>query len=141
MEVIDKLRAISEAVVKVRDAKLKADLQDRILDLQGDCFTLQEKNAALLEENGKLKGQLQQVEDRQQLLAQLKHERNAYWKDDKPYCVACVHRERPRLIPLSTKGIGGVCPECKTQYECVFGDRRRITQTGGRLRSADAKNW
>jgi len=120
----EKIKGIGDLIVKVHDADLKADLQQRILDLQSDCFTLQEKNAGLLEENAKLRGQLQKVEDREKMLAQLKLERNAYWKDDTPYCISCVHKQH-QLIPLARRrgqSTEAYCPTCKTPFSNVYGD-------------------
>ena len=129
----DKIKGIGDLVVQVHDADLKADLQQRILDLQGDCFALQEKNNALLDENNKLKAQLQQVEDNRQLLDGLTLERDVYWKDGIPYCIACVHRDK-QLVPVAPvhvhslrlkerrPGNDAQCPVCGKKYNNVFGD-------------------
>lgn len=124
MGLSEKLKSIGELVVKIHDGELKSDLQQRILDLQGDCFTLQEKNAALLEENGKFKSNLQNIEHREQILADVTLARNVYWKDDNPYCVACAQRDG-QLIPLGRRGTHSntaICPACKADYLNVFGD-------------------
>ncbi len=124
MGISDKIKGIGELVVQVHDADLKIALQQRILDLQGDCFELQEKNASLLEENGNLKNEIHEFIGKKDLLSQLKFERNVYWKLDIPYCPACFGNNG-KLIPLSQYSpteTTGDCPSCKYEYAHVFGD-------------------
>ena len=124
MGLADKIKGISDLVVKVHDNELKIQLQEHILDLQNDCFALQEKNAALLGENSQLAARLREIGQHERAVADLDLRRNVYWKDNIPYCVACVH-DKGKLIPIACRGAfstAGYCPSCKTFYANVFGD-------------------
>ena len=123
MGIGDKIKGIGELVVQVHDADLKVELQQRILDLQSDCFTLQERNSEVLARNTELREALDAASKRADVrkCIVMMAESAYVFKDElgrRVICSACFE-SKGVTIPLTyhlAQVIDGICPSCKAKY-------------------------
>ncbi len=79
--------------VKVRDAKLQADIQAALISAQGEALSLQQRVSELLEENDALKAELRKKVDTP---AERKSINGIWWgvlpgeKESMPFCPKCA---------------------------------------------------
>lgn len=127
MGALEAIKTLGTRLVDIHDAELKSQLQQMVIEAQGEVLGLQEKVASQRDEIENLKRELQEVRDKTDLLAEVRFEHNAYWvpsdSEPKAYCVGCVH-SRAQLLPLARHGrgsAGAYCPVCNTKYREVYG--------------------
>ena len=131
MSILDSFKTAVGLAVKVRDAELKAALQDALLQAQGDALALQEQVANLRDETVELRASLDDKEESRRLEREVLYlARGVWWRRDEDsfqcYCPSCWVKSRT-LIPLS-RGyrvplrLGGRCPTCNAKFEIVYGD-------------------
>ena len=77
MSIRESIGAVSTLLIKVHDAGLKAELQAALLSAQGEALDLQERFARLLEENAKLREQLRDRTESDEIARQLYYSWNA----------------------------------------------------------------
>ena len=141
MDVIETLKSLGKAALSISNLQERAAILELVNKAQTDVFELRQQTLEMQARVAELKRQLVAQQREEQLLDGLKHERNVYWKDGIPYCVACVHKLKQR-IPLSRAGeksVNGYCPHCKMKYVNVYGDnpprsRPHVTNPGRPIR-------
>src|SRR5262249_16348897 len=94
------------------------ELYRQLLEAQQEALRLVERNAALLEENVALKGQLRERDGRDQLQAELVFRDNALWRGEdetRAYCVHCWEAEH-KLITVASSRHTHHCPHCDKRW-------------------------
>ena len=111
-------KTISDLIKGVGDRKLKIDLQQKVIELQGLVMETQNENIGLQAEVECLKAQAaaREVPDGYELRD------NAYWRDRQAFCVRCLDEERKarRLVTLDKYMGHAQCPTCDAKYREVF---------------------
>ncbi len=124
---------VIKLLVKVRDADLKAELQEALLDAQGEALDLQERVARLQEENVELRKRLGAKDEAERLEREVLYlAQGVWWRKDEQalqaYCPSCWACSQT-LIPLTrhyrgTLRYGGECPTCKAPFPQAYaGDK------------------
>lgn len=102
---MDTIKGVAELTREINDLELKR----KIIDLQSEVFTL-------IEENNRLKEEIQQVINAQQINKKLIFKDNGYYhrvdgEEIGPYCTACWDLYK-RLIRLHVGDFYQECPVC-----------------------------
>jgi len=106
MGLLDNIKAIAKTVRQIDNI----DLNQQILDLQSDALDM-------LEENGRLKVELEQANQRLNIRDKLIFSCNMYYlpgkdgKKDGPFCSSCYDASQNLIRLHSYKGFWG-CPQC-----------------------------
>ena len=129
MSVIDNFKSISNLLRKVRDADLKAELQQALLETQGALLELQERSSEQQQELGELKSEVQRLNDIGELRNNIElRDDGLYYlrasvegRHDGPYCTRCFDRDG--CLVTATKMAEGfhvighyTCNHCKANY-------------------------
>lgn len=104
-DVIAVVKNLGAAARKVHDAKLQAELMEKINEIQAQLSIEAQRT-------------------------KFEHKGNAYWKDDTPYCIGCFE-DKGKQVPLIRRGLDtprGDCPVCKAMYPDVFEANPRPAQ-------------
>lgn len=119
----DSIGAAVKLLVDVRDADLKARLQEALLAAQGEALDLQERLTGLLKDNTQLSQQLQALEELSKTAGQLFYARHAYWRKDEEicsaYCPTCWDSSR-KSVRLMRTGDHGHCHVCGNDHHYVY---------------------
>lgn len=129
MSIIDNFKSISNLLRKVRDAELKAELQQALLETQGALLELQEQNSKQQQELGELKSEIERLDDIGELRnnIELRDDGLYYFREsvegrhDGPYCTRCFDRDgclvTATKLAATFHAIGSyVCNDCKGHY-------------------------
>lgn len=128
MSMRESISNVANLLVKVHDADLKAQLQEALLNAQGEALDLQVQVAQLQEEKAKLAEQLREKSRTTDLGEKLYYARNGYWRRDETivsaFCPTCWDA-KGLLMRLDDFGEGrGVCHHCQECYESVYNGGR-----------------
>lgn len=96
-------------VVKVAREIDNVELNRKIIDLQTEAISL-------IEENAKLKKEVQELTEKLAFQGSLKHRDGAYWKsdDDGPFCMPCWD-DKHKLMRMNGPDVYH-CPTCGYNY-------------------------
>lgn len=112
MEILDTIKSVAGLAKKIGDI----ELYSQIIDLQTEVFSL-------IEENHKLRMELNAVDDVKEIERNLEVKENAYYLRkgetlDGPFCTACWDKNnkliRYHLVETDINFNYGNCPVCKT---------------------------
>lgn len=116
----DICKGMAAVIKKVNETGVKADLNEKILDLQGRLISTQGAILALAQDNAELRRAVRDSADRSQLLAKFRFDGHVSWKEDNggregPYCSGCLEG-RDKAVHLKCLGTPGTytCPVCQT---------------------------
>jgi len=114
MGIASETGAAIELAKRIPNAEIRAELQEKLIDVQKMTLRLQEENASL-------RSQLKAREDANELRRHFKLKGNAYWKDEVPHCINCMESGEVRTLVNANKYQGiASCPHCETIYREVF---------------------
>lgn len=128
MSIRESIGNVTKLLVKVHDAELKAELQEALLNAQGEALDLQERLARFQEENAELREQLRSKSQADKLAEQLFYARDVYWRKDESifsaYCPTCWDTKR-LLVRLEISDESSWCEPCKQNfYQLKQGQQR-----------------
>lgn len=109
---LDLTKGIASVVKRINDSAIKAELNEKIIDVQQQVMGLQAVIIQLRDENALLRGEISAAVNLEAFKARYRYEESVCWKYDEvgqridgPFCPNCIdeHIER-RLNPLVVRG-------------------------------------
>ncbi len=105
MSMKDSIGNVAKLLVNVHDGELKAQLQEALLNAQGEALDLQERVARLQEENAELRRRLEARDEAKHLEREVLYlSKGVWWRKDEEsfqaYCPSCWAKSQT-LIPLT----------------------------------------
>ncbi len=124
MGILDDVRSVGRLIQKIGNM----DLYKKVLDLQGNII-------GLVEENNRLRNEVESLKVKLQIKESLKFERNSYWSkksdgtQDGPFCSKCWDTEKllVRMLPIANPAYCD-CPNCKVRVN-ISGRLPKATKT------------
>lgn len=126
----ESIKNITNLLINVHDADLKAQLQTAVLDAQGEALNLQERLAKLQEENAELRKRAESSDRASELENDLYFARNGMWRKSETalsaYCTTCwaTKQQLIRLKPGYQQD-GGFCQGCEYVHDGVYANDTR----------------
>ena len=113
MNIVSQFQEVAELVKKVASREIKAELLQKLIDVQQTAFNLQQENAELREK-------IKAMNDAEAQKEQYHYANNAYWRLDEipphPYCTACFD-DKGKAIRLTITTAASRCPVCQALYK------------------------
>jgi len=121
MGLYDAAKSALELAKQVRDAKIQAELVQKIIELQQITLDQNEELRVLRSKVESLQHQIESKAHREEVRKQLYVAASAYWRDgDDPnaYCIRCFEAQGDLVVLIQhhLNRAHSICPVCKTMY-------------------------